>query len=91
MPWAAPCQRRNLRQGTPGHRWQAGLARKAACGPSTASGAAAVRLQRTEPVTGSNEAQLRARGSQLALDAPAATCLRRKTAFYQHFWQTDLR
>ena len=41
-------------QRTPGHRWQADPARRAACGPSTGSGAAAL-FQQAGTATGSNE------------------------------------
>jgi hypothetical protein len=64
----------------PGRRWQADPARRAACGPSTGSGAAAELFQHAETATRSNEAHVGTRGLRLARDAPAATCLRRKKA-----------
>jgi hypothetical protein len=64
----------------PGRRGQADPARRAACGPSTGSGAAAEPFQYAETATKSNEARVGTRGPQLARDAPAATCLRRRNA-----------
>ena len=64
----------------PGRQWQADPARRAARSPSTGSGAAAEPFQHPETATRSNEARVGTRGPQLARDAPAATCLRRKNA-----------
>ena len=64
--------------GTPGRRWQAVPARRAAGGPSAGSGAAVTPLQHTGTATESNEAGIRTRGWRLGWDAPAETCLRRR-------------
>lgn len=48
-------------QGTPGHRWQADPARRAACGPSTGSGAAEAPFQHVGTATESDEVSV-ARG-----------------------------
>ena len=70
-------------QRTPGRRWQADPARRAASGPSTGSGAAALPFQHAVTATGSNEACVRARGLRSAHDAPAAACPRPQKAIYQ--------
>lgn len=75
-------------QRTPGHRWQADPARRAACGPSTGSGAAAAPFQHVGTGYGKQQT-VRDRGRsarracpcascELARDAAAATCLRRR-------------
>ena len=49
-------------QRTPGHRWQADPARRAACGPSTGSGAAGAPFRHVGTATESNEVSV-ARGA----------------------------
>ena len=67
-----------LRSQDRGRRWQAVPERRAVCGPSTGSGAAAVPFRHTGTATGSNEAGVPTRGRRLARDATAVTCLRRR-------------